>query len=409
MNNYVADRVAGQLLTDPYGGAITDDNARDVRRSMPRRAAQALPTPSSLPSVAPLPMVNGGDVAAMPGQSPVITVRQMGADDRVVGGLESPRRVAMPMARPQARNAPMPMAKPGAAPAGTQDNVSVAGGAADKNQGVISADNSSEIKDGTPMTQGSGNPQSLTDALTNNAHAAQPGQARSEAAMGPGTHEYNPSPREAFDNQIGPKNAQDTRDILSAVLPLMSTIMGLGTGLMRGGLKPDYQNGTVIPPGKGGPAGAAGPGINQTIDAVRRQAPSGVMDARLAANPRAAALAGRSGNPAVAGPSRTAVAGPATQKALPAPRKALPAPEAPPNKPYAGNSSQVYGKQTVTAAPAGRRAGVSRTTARGVAPGSKKPNLSKDRVVQGLESPKTVGKRPATKRGNRSDKKASSK
>ena len=393
MNNYVADRVAGQLLTDPYGGAITDDNARDVRRSMPRRAAQALPTPM----VAPLPMANGGDIAAMPGQSPVITVRQMGADDRVAGGLESPRRVAMPMA------------KPGAAPAGTQDNVSVAGGAADKNQGVISADNSSEIKDGTPMTQGSGNPQSLTDALTNNAHAAQPGQARSEAAMGPGTHEYNPSPREAFDNQIGPKNAQDTRDILSVVLPLMSTIMGLGTGLMRGGLKPDYQNGTVIPPNKGGPAGTAGPGINQTIDAVRRQAPSGVMDARLAANPRAAALAGRSGTPAVAGAGRTAVAGPAAQKALPAPRKALPAPEAPPNKPYAGNSSQVYGKQTVTAAPAGRRAGVSRTTARGAASGSKKPNLSKNKVVQGLESPKTVGKRPATKRGNRSDKKASSK
>ena len=394
MNNYVADRVAGQLLTDPYGGAITDDNARDVRRSMPRRAAQALQVSLQAPTVAPLPMVNGGDVAAMPGQSPVITVRQMGADDRVVAGLESPRRVAMPMARPQARNAPMPMAKPGAA---------------DKNQGVISADNSSEVHDGTPMTQGSGNPQSLTDALTNNAHAAQLGQARSEAAMGPGTHEYNPSPREAFDNEIGPKNAQDTRDILSAVLPLMSTIMSLGTGLMRGGLHPDYLDGTIIPPNKGGPAGTAGPGINQTIDAVRRQAPSGVMDARLAANPRAAALAGRSGNPAVAVPSRTAITGPATQKALPAPRKALPAPKAPPNKPYAGNSSQVYGKQTVTAAPAGRRAGVSRTTARGAAPGSKKPNRSKDKVVQGLESPKTVGKRSATKRGKRSDKKASSK
>ena len=257
------------------------------------------------------------------------------------------------------------------------------------------------------MTQGSGNPQSLTDALTNNAHAAQLGQARSEAAMGPGTHEYNPSPREAFDNEIGPKNAQDTRDILSAVLPLMSTIMSLGTGLMRGGLHPDYLDGTIIPPNKGGPAGTAGPGINQTIDAVRRQAPSGVMDARLAANPRAAALAGRSGNPAVAVPSRTAITGPATQKALPAPRKALPAPKAPPNKPYAGNSSQVYGKQTVTTGQ-GRTAGVNRTVNRGPAKSSSRrpsPSKAANKAVQGLETPK----RSATKRGKRSDKKASSK
>ena len=255
------------------------------------------------------------------------------------------------------------------------------------------------------MTQGSGNPQSLTDALTNNAHAAQLGQARSEAAMGPGTHEYNPSPREAFDNEIGPKNAQDTRDILSAVLPLMSTIMSLGTGLMRGGLHPDYLDGTIIPPNKGGPAGTAGPGINQTIDAVRRQAPSGVMDARLAANPRAAALAGRSGNPAVAGPSRTAVAGPAAQKALPAPRKALPAPKAQATGSFSReNNVTGYGRQNVTTGE-GRNAGVRRTVARGKNVSSKASNKASNKAVQGLETPK----RPATKRGNRSDKKASSK